>query len=172
MASRKADVIYGYFDSPVGRLLVAADAEGLLSIRFPTEKQVYRPQEHWRQDSQAFAEVFEQLQAYFTGELTRFALPVRFGGTDFQNRVWKILCAIPFGETISYQTLATRMGNPKASRAVGRAIGANPLPIIVPCHRVIGTNGSLTGFAGGLPIKKFLLEHERRISSSGCNHES
>lgn len=167
MGRPELKIFYGYFEGPVGRLLVAGDGEELHTIRFPTERRVYRPQDHWRFDNGPFAETFSQLQAYFDGTLTQFSLPLRFGGTAFQNKVWDKLCAIPFGETITYKTLAARMGNPKASRAVGSANGSNPLPIVVPCHRVIGTNGALTGFAGGLPIKKHLLEHERRVTGRG-----
>jgi methylated-DNA-[protein]-cysteine S-methyltransferase len=111
-----------------------------------------------------FPETFRQLHAYFSGELVRFDLPLRFAGTEFQNRVWKTLCKVPLGETISYGVLASRIGNPKASRAVGAANGRNPLPIVVPCHRVIGSNGSLTGFAGGIEIKKKLLDHEQFVA--------
>lgn len=108
----------------------------------------------------AFAEAILQLQAYFRGELKEFDLPLVMEGTDFQLRVWNALRAIPYGETISYAQLARHVGNPKAVRAVGLANGRNPIPIIVPCHRVIGSDGSLTGFGGGLATKKKLLELE------------
>ncbi len=98
------------------------------------------------------------------GDLTRFKLPLRFAGTAFQNKVWTALCDIPFGQTVSYGALASRIGKPTASRAVGGANGANPLPIVVPCHRVIGSDRSLTGFGGGIQIKKFLLAHEQKVS--------
>jgi len=112
-----------------------------------------------------FAEPFRQLHAYFAGELTRFDLPLRRAGTAFQNTVWSALCDIPYGETISYGTLASRIGRPTAYRAVGGANGANPLPIVVPCHRVIGSDKSLTGFGGGIGIKRFLLAHERKFTA-------
>ena len=117
---------------------------------------------HWRRDAAPFAEARRQFEAYFNGELAEFELALAPRGSDFQCRVWAALCDIPYGITISYGELAQRIGNPNASRAVGLANGANPLAIVVPCHRVIGANGSLTGYGGGLPTKKFLLELERR----------
>jgi methylated-DNA-[protein]-cysteine S-methyltransferase len=107
-------------------------------------------------------EAVRQLRAYFAGELQAFDLPLAPQGTPFQLAVWKHLCEIPYGETISYGELARRIGNPNASRAVGLANGSNPIPIVIPCHRVIGSNGKLTGYGGGLPIKDKLLGLERR----------
>ncbi len=156
---------YGYFDSPVGPLLLAGEADRLHLISFPTEARTERPPAGWRRDDSLFVEAFRQLDAYFAGALTRFDLPLRFAGTAFQNRVWTALCEIPYGETMSYGALAARIGKPTASRAVGAANGANPLPIVVPCHRVIGSDGSLTGFGGGIEIKRFLLAHEQQHSS-------
>ena len=155
---------YSTFDSPVGPLLVAGDAERLHLISFPSERRTARPQAGWRREDSLFAEAFRQLGAYFAGDLTRFDLPLRLAGTAFQNTVWTALRDIPFGETISYGELAARIGRPTASRAVGGANGANPLPIVVPCHRVIGSDSSLTGFGGGVEIKRFLLAHEQRVS--------
>jgi methylated-DNA-[protein]-cysteine S-methyltransferase len=103
----------------------------------------------------------EQLRQYFAGELTEFTIPLNMQGTEFQKRVWTLLCEIPHGATWSYGEMAKRLGNPGASRAVGLANGQNPISIIVPCHRVIGSDGSLTGYGGGLPRKKWLLEHEK-----------
>ncbi len=157
-------ITYGYYDSPVGRLLVAGDADTLHLISFPTDRYHKQPLADWHRDDGFFADTFEQLEAYFAGKLENFDLPLRFAGTEFQNAVWAGLCTIPIGETISYGTLATRIGRPKAVRAVGAANGANPLPIVVPCHRVIGADNSLTGFGGGLEVKKFLLEHEVKWS--------
>ena len=164
MAAPNATLSFCHCDSPVGPLLVVGDRDGLHQIRFPTEAGHAAPDPRWQRDDRLFAEAFRQLRAYFDGALTEFDLPLRFAGTAFQNRVWRALCAIPFGETISYGALAARIGKPRASRAVGRANGANPLPIVVPCHRVIGTDKSLTGFGGGIATKRFLLEHERRIA--------
>jgi len=155
---------YAYYDSPVGPLLVAGDASAIHLIAFPSGSRKQEPKAHWRRDDRPFGALFRQLDAYFAGTLTRFDLPLHFAGTDFQNNVWAALCDIPYGETISYGALAARIGNPKASRAVGSANGANPLPIVVPCHRVIGSDRSLTGFGGGLDTKRFLLAHEQRVA--------
>jgi len=162
---REAEISYGYLESPVGPLLVAGDADRLHLIAFPTERRTKQPQADWRRDESRFADAFRQLRAYFAGELTRFDLPLRLAGTAFQNKVWAALCDIPFGETISYGTLASRIGKPSACRAVGGANGANPLPIVVPCHRVIGSDRSLTGFGGGVETKRFLLAHEQRVAA-------
>ena len=116
----------------------------------------------WHQDSAVFTDVVEQLKSYFAGERKAFDLPLVLEGTTFQKRVWTALQNIPYGETVSYKVLAERVGSPKAVRAVGAANGANPIPIIIPCHRVSGTDGSLTGFGGGLQLKKRLLELESR----------
>ena len=164
MRERKTKLAYGYLDSPVGPLLVAGDADRLHVISFSTETRTRESQAGWHRDESHFVEAFRQLHAYFAGELTRFDLPLRLAGTAFQNRVWTALCNIPFGETISYGALASRIGKPTASRAVGGANGANPLPIVVPCHRVIGSDKSLTGFGGGVEIKRFLLAHEQSFS--------
>ena len=135
-------------------------------IRFPAKHRADMPPVAWRRDELRFAEAFAQLRAYFAGELTQFSLPLRLSGTAFQNKVWAALREIPFGTTISYGALAARIGRPSTSRAVGGANGANPLPIVVPCHRVIGSDKSLTGFGGGIEVKKFLLAHERNVAQS------
>ncbi len=168
----EANYSYGYFDSPVGALLVAGNADQLHLISFPTKSRTKESRAGWRRDDSLFAETFRQLHAYFAGELTQFNLSLRIAGTTFQNKVWTALCDIPFGETISYGELASRIGKPTASRAVGGANGANPLPIVVPCHRVIGSDKSLTGFGGGVEIKRFLLAHEQRVSAREGSQDS
>ncbi len=150
------------FESPVGELLLAGDSKALRLVSFESSKHSVPPQAGWKQDKAPFAEVIRQLQAYFRGELKEFDLPLVLEGTEFQRRVWNALRTIPYGETISYAQLAARISNPKAVRAVGLANGSNPIPIIIPCHRVIGSDGSLTGFGGGLPIKRKLLALEHR----------
>jgi methylated-DNA-[protein]-cysteine S-methyltransferase len=155
-------VYYTRFESPVGPLLLAGDAKALRRVSFESSKRSATPRPEWKQNRAAFAEVIRQLQAYFRGELKVFDLPLGMEGTDFQLSVWNALREIPYGETISYAQLAERIGNPKAVRAVGLANGSNPIPIIVPCHRVIGSDGSLTGFGGGLSTKRKLLELENR----------
>ena len=155
-------MFYTRIDSPVGKLLLAADAQGLRQLSFESSKRAVSEQPDWREDEAPFAEVIRQLQAYFQGELRSFNLPLAPEGTQFQLRVWNSLRTIPYGETISYAQLAQQIGNPKAVRAVGLANGCNPIALIIPCHRVIGTDGSLTGFGGGLPVKKKLLALESR----------
>lgn len=153
---------YTRIESPVGRLLLASDAQGLRQVSFESSKRAAAVQPDWSEDKAPFAEVIRQLQAYFRGELKAFDLPLAPEGTEFQLRVWNSLRTILYGETISYAQLAQKIGNPKAVRAVGLANGCNPIPIIIPCHRVIGSDGSLTGFGGGLPNKKRLLALESR----------
>jgi methylated-DNA-[protein]-cysteine S-methyltransferase len=148
--------------SPIGLLLLAADDSGLRQIHFADDKHPPKPDPTWRENPSQLQEAIRQLRAYFAGELETFDLPLAPQGTAFQLKVWKLLCDIPYGETISYGELARRVGNPKASRAVGLANGSNPIPIIIPCHRVIGSNGKLTGYGGGLPLKEKLLALERR----------
>ncbi|HEY6943285.1 methylated-DNA--[protein]-cysteine S-methyltransferase [Dokdonella sp.] len=155
-------MIYDYLDTPIGRLLLAADEHGLRHVEFERADQGKRIGPSWRRGRQRLGAVVEQLEAYFSGELRAFDLPLAAEGTAFRKNVWDELARIPYGGTISYGELARRIGDPSASRAVGAANGANPLPIIVPCHRVIGANGRLTGFGGGLPLKQWLLDHERR----------
>jgi methylated-DNA-[protein]-cysteine S-methyltransferase len=149
-------------ESPLGPLLLAADDAGLRQIEFANGKRASQPDPAWREDPTQLREPIRQLRAYFAGELENFDLPLAPVGTPFQLGVWRRLSEIPYGQTISYGELARRIGNPNASRAVGLANGSNPIPIVIPCHRVIGSNGKLTGYGGGLPIKEKLLALERR----------
>ena len=153
-------IYYSRFVSPVGLLLLAGSKAGLQLVSFGTGKRARNIAPEWRLDNSAFVEVVRQLQSYFAGERKHFDLSLSLQGTDFQKTVWTALRQIPYGETISYKALAQTIGKPRAVRAVGAANGANPIPIIIPCHRVIGNDGSLTGFGGGLPLKKRLLELE------------
>jgi methylated-DNA-[protein]-cysteine S-methyltransferase len=153
---------YAYLESPIGTLLLAGDASGLQQILFSTDGRPARPDPEWQEDPSALTEPVRQLNAYFAGQLEQFALALLPQGTPFQQTVWSELQKIPYGETISYGELARRIGNPKASRAVGLANGSNPISIVIPCHRVIGSNGKLTGYGGGLPIKEKLLALEKR----------
>ena len=139
--------------SPVGDILLRADAEGRLT-------ELYLRHDGAEDTGGPFDAVREQLDAYFAGEREDFDLPLALHGTDFQLRVWDQLVKIPFGETISYSALARRLDDPKLVRAVGLANGRNPISIIIPCHRVIGADGSLVGYGGGLERKQGLLEHE------------
>lgn len=153
-------------DTPVGRLMVAGDESGLKHVSFlktqfsPSEVQ---PAEDWEPGERKLGEALRQLKAYFKGRLRDFDLPLNADGTEFQKRVWDELCRIPFGETVSYGDVARAIGNPAASRAVGLANGKNPIAIIVPCHRVIGSNGKLVGYGGGLDQKQILLDLERPL---------
>ena len=149
-------------ESPLGPLLLVADEAGLRSIEFVTGNRPARINPEWREDIEQLRQPIRQLGAYFSGELETFDLPLKPQGTPFQLAVWQRLCEIPYGETISYGELARRLGNPNASRAVGLANGTNPIAIVIPCHRVIGSNGKLTGYGGGLDIKEKLLALERR----------
>jgi methylated-DNA-[protein]-cysteine S-methyltransferase len=153
---------YRYMESPIGRLLVAGDQEGLRHIGFPSGKNPLQPGSAWKEDRNALAEAIRELHAYFEGELKTFSLTLTPRGTPFQLSVLRALQEIPYGQTISYGELARRIGRPRASRAVGAANARNPLPIVIPCHRVIGSDGSLTGFGGGLEVKEALLALERR----------
>ena len=155
IANYHVTVDYGFIESPVGNLLVSRNEHGLTSISFRG-----LPHEDWTRNDGAFDDAREQLRAYFAKELRVFTLPLAPRGTPFQLDVWRALRDIPYGETRSYAQIARIIGKPDAIRAVGAANGANPLPIVVPCHRVIGSNGSLTGFGGGLAAKRFLLDLE------------
>ncbi len=152
---------YCYLDSPVGRLFLAGDDDGLRLVSFPKSKKTRAPEPAWEEETGPFEEAIGQLQAYFAGQLKRFDLKLAPQGTPFQLAVWDALQEIPYGETISYGEVAHRIGRPRAPRPVGGAVGRNPLAIIIPCHRVIGSDGSLTGFGGGLETKKALLALEQ-----------
>lgn len=155
---------YRVIDSPIGFLTLAGRGPVLTNLRMVD--QTYEPDRaDWTLDDRAFPDVVEQLGAYFAGELKQFDLRLEFNGTPFQQKVWEALRTIPYGETRSYGEIALQIGNPTASRAVGLANGHNPIAVIVPCHRVIGANGSLTGFGGGLDRKRTLLSLEQHAAS-------
>ena len=146
--------------TPVGRLLLTGDEDSLSGISFQNGRRPAEVAEGWQLTEAPFREAIAQLDAYFAGRLRRFDLALAPEGTPFQREVWSALTEIPYGKTVSYSELARWIGRPAATRAVGAANGRNPLPIVVPCHRVIGANGSLTGFGGGLSIKRRLLDLE------------
>lgn len=156
---------YTTMDSPLGPLLLTSNGQALTSLTMEQHKHGAAVQPDWLRDDAPFAAVCEQLSAYFANELQCFDLPLQPSGTKFQQQVWQALLAIPFGQTQSYGELARSIGNPKASRAVGLANGRNPISIIIPCHRVIGANGSLTGYGGGIERKRWLLDHESGASA-------
>ena len=151
---------YTIIDSPVGALLLARGDQGLSALWFVRGRQPAEPRPGWVRDDRAFDDVRLELGEYFEGTREVFTIPLAPEGTSFQQRVWQELRRIPYGETISYGELARRIGQPSAVRAVGLANGANPVAIVIPCHRVIGANGTLTGYAGGLDAKQVLLRLE------------
>ena len=153
---------YCYHRTPIGPLLLAGDGDSLCLLGFPQGSMARKHEQGWVEDAGPFAAVIKQLDQYFAGERLGFDLPLSPEGAEFQQQVWAALTEIPYGETWSYGELAAHIGKPRASRAVGAANGLNPIPVIIPCHRVIGSNGKLTGFGGGLETKKYLLGLESR----------
>jgi methylated-DNA-[protein]-cysteine S-methyltransferase len=151
---------YSYIETPVGLLLTSRTDAGIASISFTKRGEPVSPAADWERDDALFDDVREQMASYFGGHLTLFELPLDPAGTEFQRDVWRALLDIPYGATRSYADIARAVGRPTAFRAVGAANGANPLPIVVPCHRVIGSNGALTGFGGGMQVKQRLLALE------------
>lgn len=158
---------YTEMKSSIGTLALAGEVDGvrlrgLRLIWLPGGIGKFRPEPDWVKDAKPFAGTMRQLREYFAGERDTFDLPLAPEGTEFQQEVWRAVAAIPYGETRSYGEIARRIGKADAVRAVGAANGQNPLPIVIPCHRVIGSDGRLTGYGGGLPLKKRLLELESR----------
>jgi methylated-DNA-[protein]-cysteine S-methyltransferase len=151
---------YCYYQSPIGKLLLIGNEGILEELHFPNSLEQIELSEAWQYNEICFKDVIKQLAEYFARKRQEFNLQIAPKGTAFQQRVWQELQKIPFGQTVNYGEIAKRVGNPKASRAVGMANGKNPIPIIVPCHRVIGKDGSLTGFGGGLDVKSQLLKLE------------
>jgi methylated-DNA-[protein]-cysteine S-methyltransferase len=147
--------LYDTIDSPIGELLLAGDGDALTAVHMNGA-----PGSGWRRDSAALREPAEQLRSYFAGDLRDFDLPLAPHGTPFQREVWSALRRIPYGRTISYAELAAAVGRPGAARAVGAANGRNPIAVVIPCHRVIGASGALTGYGGGLERKRLLLDLE------------
>ncbi len=155
---------YCYLKTPIGDLLLAGEDEALNLVAFPEGSMRRDPEPDWIYNEKQFTDARQQLTEYFAGERREFDLPLSLAGTEFQLRVLEELRHIPYGETTSYGDIAARIGKPKAMRAVGAANGRNPIPIIVPCHRVIGRSGDLTGFGGGLDAKQALLQLEAENS--------
>jgi methylated-DNA-[protein]-cysteine S-methyltransferase len=166
MNTQTTTAAYTVIDSPLGPLVLMSDGRALTGIHLLKNGETFMPPQGWTEDPDAgpLPEARRQLDAYFRGDLRAFDLPLNARGTEFQRRVWEELRRIPYGETISYGELARRIGNPAASRAVGLANGSNPLMIVVPCHRVIGASGKLTGFSAGLGAKEILLAIESQGS--------
>ena len=154
---------YHYHKTPIGNLLLAGNGDYLSLLGFPEGTMARRHQGGWKKDRKPFEAVEFQLDSYFASELQEFDLPLELSGTEFQKIVWKMLAEIPYGETWSYGELARHICRPKASRAVGAANCLNPIPVIIPCHRVIGGDGKLTGFGGGIKTKEYLLNLENNV---------
>lgn len=154
-------IYYDFIPSPIGQLLVTSNGDKLTGLYLENHKGGPSIEPSWVRDAERFASVRDQLADYFDGGLTRFDQDLDLEGTEFQRAVWDLLLEIPYGETVSYGYLAKRLGAPHASRAVGAAVGRNPISIIVPCHRVVGSGGAITGYAGGVERKKALLKLEQ-----------
>jgi len=159
-----SSLLYCTTASPLGELVLFGDGQRLHRLHMQEGRHAITIGTHWRRCEEAFSGVLDQLIAYFEGRSVAFEVDLALEGTPFQLTVWKALREIPYGETISYGELARRLGNPAAVRAVGLANGKNPVSVIVPCHRVIGANGSLTGYGGGLENKRLLLDLESRVA--------
>lgn len=155
---------YCYTDSPVGKLLLAGDFNGLMHLNFQEGPEPLFPEAGWRKDAAYFVNAIVQLKEYFAGKRRRFSLRLNPSGSDFQLKVLEAVTRIPYGDTATYSDIARLVKNPRSVRAVGAANRKNPLPILIPCHRVIGSNGRLTGFNGGLERKEWLLELEAEVS--------
>jgi methylated-DNA-[protein]-cysteine S-methyltransferase len=156
-------IYFTTYESPIQELKLLSDGRSLIGLYMMSEKHVLQQQSDWVEDDSVapFSETKQQLNEYFAGTLIEFNLPIQLHGTAFQQKVWKVLKTIPYGVTMSYGELAKQLNQPNASRAVGLANGKNPVSIVVPCHRVIGANGKLTGYGGGIERKQWLLSHER-----------
>jgi methylated-DNA-[protein]-cysteine S-methyltransferase len=161
MPTRTETLLHTTVDSPIGDLLLLGDRHALRGVYMQAGRKPVRVSDSWHAADEPFAEARKQLEQYFAGERTAFDLPLAAEGSEFERRVWRALEEIPYGETESYGEVAERIGTPGSARAVGWANGRNPISIVVPCHRVIGANGTLTGYGGGLERKRFLLELEQ-----------
>ena len=160
-ATRPQALLYTTIDSPIGELLLLGDGEALHGLYMQDGRKPVRIAPGWEPSTAPFADVCSQLQEYFAGERTTFEIPLVLKGAPFERQVWRALEDIPYGETVTYGEIARRVGQPSAARAVGLANGRNPIAVIVPCHRVIGADGTLTGYGGGLERKRLLLELEQ-----------
>jgi len=159
------ELLYASVESPIGELLLLSDGRALRGLHMQEGRKALRVEPDWRQSEAPFTSVLEQLEEYFAGQRSGFDLPLGLRGTPFQRRVWRALQEIPYGETLTYGELASRIDRPSAPRAVGHANGSNPISVIVPCHRLIGANGALVDYGGGLERKRFLLSLEAAAGS-------
>lgn len=166
-------IYFATYESPIQTLQLLSDGRSLIGLYMMSEKHALQRQSDWVEDDTIvpFPETKQQLNEYFAGSLMEFELPIQLHGTAFQQKVWEVLKTIPYGVTMSYGELAKQINQPNASRAVGLANGKNPVSIVVPCHRVIGANGKLTGYGGGIERKQWLLNHERLILMKQAQQE-
>lgn len=151
---------YSTYDSPIGRIIILASQSGIQRIWVETAESTFIPDSECTRDDNALQAAREQLAAYFAGDLREFNMKLDLRGTDFQTRTWAALGKVPYGRTVSYSDLAEEVGSPKASRAIGMAMRNNPIVVVLPCHRVVGRNGKLTGFLYGVDVKRQMLEFE------------
>jgi methylated-DNA-[protein]-cysteine S-methyltransferase len=163
-AAEKLVTDHAMLATPVGNLLIGGDGVSVMLIGFPTGCNAVTPIGAWRRDDTLYPAARRQLEDYFAGDRREFDFPMKLAGTAFQQRVWEALTAIPLGETRTYGAMAAAIGRPKAARAVGAANGAKPLPIVVPCHRLLGADGALIKFGGGLEVKRYLLDLENSMA--------
>jgi methylated-DNA-[protein]-cysteine S-methyltransferase len=163
-ANDRVELCHRVIDTPIGPLTLVASNDALREVRFPNGRPIGPDDGPEAPDHPVLADVARQLREYFAGERTEFDVPLDPQGSAFQRAAWRGLTAIPYGETVSYGEQARRLGHDGKARAIGAANGANPIPVILPCHRVIGSDGSLTGFGGGLETKAWLLHHERQVA--------
>jgi methylated-DNA-[protein]-cysteine S-methyltransferase len=171
IAATPSTVAYTTTDSPLGELLLLSDGAALTGLRLSPHHDLLARHPQWRRQATPFGEAVAQLAAYFAGDLTEFDLPLAPHGSAFQLQVWEALRTIPYGQTTSYGQLAASLGNPRACRAVGLANGRNPIAVVVPCHRVIGSAGSLVGYGGGLERKRLLLALEAARSGAPARQQ-
>lgn len=164
LAALPAGAATGAVDSPLGPFSVVCTANGLLAVRYPQSPPLAPCAPATSVAEALLAQALAELHGYFAGALRRFTVPLDLQGTAFQRAVWQAVIEVPFGETRGYGSIAAQLGRPAAARAVGHANGANPVPIVVPCHRLIGADGALRGYGGGLPIKRWLLDHEQALT--------
>jgi methylated-DNA-[protein]-cysteine S-methyltransferase len=157
-------IYYTFMETPVGKLLLTKKQKILQTISFPKKNKQQTIDSSWIENKDKFSMEIKEISDYFAGKLKKFSKITLPKGTDFQQQIWQALLDMPYGSTMSYQEIAEAAGSPKGARAAGNALNINPIPIIIPCHRVIGKNGSLTGFGGGIPTKQYLLELEQKFS--------
>lgn len=161
--AQESERLFSIVKTPVGEMLLVGDGFSLVELHLPASAPFDKTAEQYTRDDEVLRPVAQEITAYFSGDLTMFTVPLAPAGTDFQLSAWSALCEVGYGTTNTYGEIATAIGRPKAPRAVGMANHVNPIALIIPCHRIIGANGTLTGYAGGLDLKRALLSHESSV---------